>query len=70
MGLLIPDSSLPDSWRCPDRPRANYLPLFVKNLQELRNSRLNQRMLTFVLVPVAFVVVAFMVSYRLNTFVA
>ena len=32
--------------------------------------RLNQRMLTFVLVPVAFVVVAFMVSYMLNTFVA
>ena len=38
-------------------------------LREMEN-RLNQRMLTFGLVPVAFVVVAFMVSYMLNTFVA
>ena len=36
MGLLIPDSSLPGSWCCPDRPRANYLPLFVKNLQDIK----------------------------------
>ncbi len=44
----------------------------VATKDELREmeSRLNQRMLTFVLVPVAFVVVAFMVSYMLNTFVA